>query len=48
VNMRMLALTYDTDAQPTATPEPGTMLLMGIGAAGVAFMRRRQKQMTQN
>lgn len=27
---------------PTATPEPGTMLLMGIGAAGAAFMRRRK------
>lgn len=24
------------------TPEPGTMLLMGIGVAGVAFMRRRK------
>ncbi|WP_084502220.1 PEP-CTERM sorting domain-containing protein [Fundidesulfovibrio putealis] len=24
-----------------AVPEPGTMLLMGIGAAGVVFMRRR-------
>ncbi|MFZ5426741.1 MAG: PEP-CTERM sorting domain-containing protein [Thermodesulfobacteriota bacterium] len=27
-----------------ATPEPGTMLLMGIGAAGAAFMRRRAKR----
>jgi len=28
---------------PTAaTPEPGTMILMGIGAAGVAFMQRRR------
>lgn len=27
---------------PTATPEPSTMLLMGIGAAGAAFMRRRK------
>jgi len=30
------------DQPPTATPEPGTMMLMGIGAAGVAFMRRRK------
>lgn len=27
---------------PTATPEPGTMLLMGIGAVGAAFMRKRK------
>jgi len=27
---------------PTATPEPGTMLLMGVGAAGAAWMRRRK------
>jgi len=39
------ALTYvstDDGSSPTATPEPGTMLLMGIGAAGVAFMKRRR------
>ncbi|WP_243363099.1 PEP-CTERM sorting domain-containing protein [Fundidesulfovibrio terrae] len=29
---------------PAAVPEPGTMLLMGIGAAGAAFMRRRAKK----
>ncbi|MFZ5427069.1 MAG: DUF1194 domain-containing protein [Thermodesulfobacteriota bacterium] len=27
---------------PPSIPEPGTMLLMGIGAAGVTFMRRRK------
>ena len=27
---------------PAATPEPGTMILMGAGAAGMAFMRRRR------
>jgi len=26
---------------PTPTPEPGTMLLMGLGLAGAAFMRKR-------
>jgi len=37
-----LGLTEFEAASPVATPEPGTMLLMGIGAAGVAFMRRRK------
>ena len=32
-------VTYGTVDYPT--PEPGTMLLVGLGAAGVAFMRRR-------
>jgi len=32
----------NTGAPPVATPEPGTMLLMGIGATGIAFMRRRK------
>lgn len=30
-----------TDPQAATTPEPGTMVLMGIGAAGAAFLRRR-------
>lgn len=30
------------DPQPTATPEPGTMILMGVGALGMAFMRKRR------
>lgn len=29
---------------PISTPEPGTMLLMGIGVAGAIFMRRRAKR----
>jgi len=29
--------------EPTpSVPEPGTMLLMGVGAAGAAWMRRRK------
>ena len=28
--------------QTAATPEPGTMLLMGVGVAGVVFMKRRK------
>ena len=33
------------DPTPTAaTPEPGTMLLMGVGALGAAFMRRRARR----
>lgn len=29
---------------PVATPEPGTMILMGIGALGAVFMRRRSQK----
>lgn len=32
---------FGPEQQPTATPEPGTMLLMGVGVAGAAFVRRR-------
>jgi len=32
------------DTPPVATPEPGTMLLMGVGVLGVAFMGRRMKK----
>jgi len=39
-NITMTALTFDTDL-PVATPEPGTILLMGLGMAGAAFIRRR-------
>ncbi|GFK92864.1 hypothetical protein NNJEOMEG_00692 [Fundidesulfovibrio magnetotacticus] len=44
----MTALTVDTDNPPSATPEPGTMLLMSLGAAGVAFMKRRRGAMNSN
>ena len=30
------------DDPPTATPEPTTLLLLGIGVTGMAFMRRRK------
>jgi len=33
---------YDAPSYAVATPEPGTMLLMGVGAAGAAWMRRRR------
>lgn len=32
------------DTPPVATPEPGTVLLMGVGALGVAFMGRRMRK----
>jgi len=32
------------DSDATTTPEPGTMLLMGIGALGGAYMKRRSKR----
>lgn len=31
-----------TSNREAVTPEPGTMLLMGIGAAGIAFVKRRK------
>jgi len=34
---------YDPDP-PVATPEPGTMLLMGIGAVGAIFMKLRRSK----
>ncbi|MFP5220863.1 MAG: PEP-CTERM sorting domain-containing protein [Acidobacteriota bacterium] len=38
------AIMFNADAPPAATPEPGTMILMGVGALGVAFMRRRSQK----
>ncbi|KAF0235269.1 MAG: hypothetical protein FD177_23 [Desulfovibrionaceae bacterium] len=32
------------DTPPVATPEPGTMLLMGVGVLGAAFMSRRMRK----
>lgn len=32
------------ESAPIPNPEPGTMLLMGIGVAGAIFMRRRAKR----
>ncbi len=42
VNMQVAFDDFKLSTPTAATPEPGTMLLMGIGAAGVAFMRRRK------
>lgn len=35
------------DPPGAAVPEPGTMLLVGSGLAGAAWMRRRRKAQTQ-
>jgi hypothetical protein len=44
-DVTMTPITFNTDSNPaTATPEPGTMLLMGVGALGTAYMRRRAKK----
>lgn len=39
-----LFLTGSFQPAPISTPEPGTMALMGIGALGAAFMRRRSRK----
>jgi len=38
------SIAIDNVQLTATTPEPGTMLLMGIGAAGVVFIRRRKGQ----
>lgn len=45
VNTKLYVGIYPFEQEPvlTAIPEPSTMLLMGIGAAGVAFVRRKKK-----
>jgi len=42
--VRHAFIAWDPSSEPagTPTPEPGTMLLFGLGAAGAAFMRRRK------
>lgn len=32
------------NSAPVATPEPGTMLLMGVGVLGAVLMRRRSQK----
>ena len=36
--------TFTTVLGPTSIPEPGTFGLMGLGLAGVGFMRRKRKR----
>jgi len=43
-NVRLEAVATIGDQQPSAAPEPATILLMGSGFAGLAAVRRRKKQ----
>jgi hypothetical protein len=36
------------DISPSRVPEPATLSLLGLGIAGVGFMRRRNKKLTAN
>lgn len=38
------AIMFNADGAPVATPEPGTMILMGVGVLGAVFMRRRSQK----
>lgn len=37
---------FGPQAPPTATPEPGTMLLLGVGALAVAYVKRKRSRQT--
>jgi len=41
---RLIAVGYQSSDPAAATPEPGTMILMGIGVASMAYMHRRKKR----
>jgi len=38
--------TIGTIQQVAATPEPGTMVLMGLGAVGAFFLKRRRDRVS--
>lgn len=37
---------FGSQTPPTATPEPGTMLLLGVGALAVAYVKRKRSRQT--